>query len=165
MTVAIIIIVCCWIISFLFNGIESGLLSIDPVRLRQNVKRRVPAALQLNRLLKHPERLLATVLLVTNAADIIALLLLTSQLFRWYGYAGFCSHWSLRFRFIYLCCRSCLNRYSADFHFAHWCGLQACSNSRRFYFRRCSNSARDWASYSCQVTPGNGAAFLPRARN
>ena len=51
MTVAIIIIVCCWIISFLFNGIESGLLSIDPVRLRQNVERRVPAALQLNRLL------------------------------------------------------------------------------------------------------------------
>src|SRR5262249_153239 len=89
MTVAIIIIVCCWIISFLFNGIESGLLSIDPVRLRQNVKRRVPAGLQLNRLLKHPERLLATVLLVTNAADIIALLVLTSQLFRWYSYAGF----------------------------------------------------------------------------
>jgi putative hemolysin len=88
-TVAIIIIVCCWIISFFFNGIESGLLSIDPVRLRQNVKRRVPAALQLNRLLKHPERVLATVLLVTNATDIVALLLLTSELFRWYGYAGF----------------------------------------------------------------------------
>jgi putative hemolysin len=89
MTVAIIIIVCCWIISFFFNGIESGLLSIDPVRLRQNVKRRVPAALQLNRLLKHPERLLATVLLITNAADIVALLVLTSELFRWYGYLGF----------------------------------------------------------------------------
>jgi CBS domain containing-hemolysin-like protein len=89
MTVAIIIMVSCWIISFFFNGIESGLLSIDPVRLRQNVKRRVPAALQLERLLKHSERSLATVLLVTNAADIIALLLLTSQLVRWYGYAGF----------------------------------------------------------------------------
>jgi len=88
-TVAIIIIVCCWIISFFFNGIESGLLSIDPVRLRQNVKRRVPAALQLNRLLKRPERLLATVLLVTNAADIIGLLLLTTQLVRWYRYSGF----------------------------------------------------------------------------
>ena len=35
------------IVSFFFNGIESGLLSIDPVRLRQNVKRRVPAALRL----------------------------------------------------------------------------------------------------------------------
>src|SRR5207249_6461848 len=83
------IIFCCWTVSFFFNGIESGLLSIDPVRLRQNVKRRVPAALQLNHLLKYPERLLATVLLVTNAADIVALLLLTSQLVRWYGYAGF----------------------------------------------------------------------------
>ena len=83
------VILCCWIVSFFFNGIESGLLSIDPVRLRQNVKRRLPAALKLNRLLKHPERLLATVLLVTNAADIIALFLLTSQLVRWYGYAGF----------------------------------------------------------------------------
>ena len=89
MTVRSLIILCCWIVSFFFNGIESGLLSIDPVRLRQNVKRRVPAALKLNRLLKHPERLLATVLLVTNAADIVALLLLTSQLVRWYGYAGF----------------------------------------------------------------------------
>ena len=89
MIAAIIIIVCCWIISFFFNGIESGLLSIDPVRLRQNVKRRVPAALQLNRLLKYPERLLATVLLITNIADVVALLLLTSQLFQWYGYAGF----------------------------------------------------------------------------
>jgi len=83
------IIFCCWIVSFFFNGIESGLLSIDPVRLRQNVKRRVPAALRLNRLLKHPERLLATVLLITNAADVIGLLLLTHQLVRSYGYAGF----------------------------------------------------------------------------
>jgi CBS domain containing-hemolysin-like protein len=82
-------ILCCWIVSFFFNGIESGLLSIDPVRLRQNVKRHVPAALRLNRLLKHPERLLVTVLLVTNAADIVGLLLLTRQLVRSWGYAGF----------------------------------------------------------------------------
>src|SRR5436305_10956742 len=83
------VIFCCWTVSFFFNGIESGLLSIDPVRLRQNVKRRVPAALRLNRLLKHPERLLATVLLITNAADVIGLLLLTHQLVRLCGYAGF----------------------------------------------------------------------------
>ena len=38
-----VIILCCWIVSFFFNGIESGLLSIDPVRLRQNVKNGVPA--------------------------------------------------------------------------------------------------------------------------
>jgi CBS domain containing-hemolysin-like protein len=53
------------------------------------VKRRVPAAVRLNRLLKHPERLLVTVLLFTNAADILGLLLLTRELFRSFGYAGF----------------------------------------------------------------------------
>src|ERR1044071_1173777 len=88
MTIALII-VCCWIVSFFFNGIESGLLAIDPIRLRRNVKRRIPAALRLNRLLKRPEGLLVTVLLVTNAADIIGLLLLTRQLVRSLGYAGF----------------------------------------------------------------------------
>ena len=84
-----LIIFCCWIVSFFFNGIESGLLSIDPVRLRQNVKRGVAPALRLNRLLKQPERLLVTVLLFTNAADIFALLLLTRQLVHSFGYAGF----------------------------------------------------------------------------
>jgi putative hemolysin len=83
------IIFCCWIVSFFFNGIESGLLSIDPVRLRQNVKRRAPAAVRLNRLLKHRERLLVTVLLFTNAADILGLFLLTRQLVHSFGYAGF----------------------------------------------------------------------------
>jgi putative hemolysin len=83
------IIFCCWIVSFFFNGIESGLLSIDPVRLRQNVKRRAPAAVRLDRLLKHPERLLVTVLLFTNAADIFGLLLLTRQLVHSFGYTGY----------------------------------------------------------------------------
>lgn len=79
----------CWTVSFFFNGIESGLLSINPVRLRQNVKRRVPAALLLNRLLKHPERLLVTVLFITNAADIVGMLLLAWVFVRSYGSAGF----------------------------------------------------------------------------
>jgi CBS domain containing-hemolysin-like protein len=83
------IISCCWVVSFFFNGLESGLLSIDPVRFRQNLKRGVPAARRLDRLLKHPERLLATVLLCTNAADILGLLLLTRQLVGSYGYAGY----------------------------------------------------------------------------
>src|SRR5204863_1933363 len=84
-----LMIFCCWTVSFLFNGIESGLLSIDPVRFRQNVKRRVPAAVRLNRLLKHPERLLVTVLLFTNATDILGLFLLTRELVRSWGYAGY----------------------------------------------------------------------------
>jgi putative hemolysin len=59
------------------------------VGLRQNVKRRTPAAVRLDRLLKHPERLLVTVLLFTNAADILGLLLLTRQLVHSFGYTGY----------------------------------------------------------------------------
>jgi putative hemolysin len=82
-------IVCCWVVSFFFNGIETGLLSIDPVRLRQNAKRGIRPALRLQRLLKKPGRLLGTVLIVTNAADIIGLLLLTREFYRAFGRAAF----------------------------------------------------------------------------
>ncbi|HVI83447.1 MAG TPA: CNNM domain-containing protein [Chthoniobacterales bacterium] len=83
------IIIGCWAISFLFNGIEAGLASIDPVRLRYHVKLNQPAAMKLDRLLKTPGHLLGTVLLVTNFVEIIALLLLTRFLVSKFGAAGF----------------------------------------------------------------------------
>lgn len=79
----------CWAASFLFNGIEAGLMSIDPVRLRHNVKLRVPAAMRLDRLLKSPERLLVTVLLITNFVDIVALILLARRFVSRFGALGF----------------------------------------------------------------------------
>ena len=79
----------CWAISFLFNGIEAGLMSIDPVRLRHNVKLNRPAALRLDRLLKSPERLLVTVLLITNFVDIVALIFLARQFVSRFGAVGF----------------------------------------------------------------------------
>ena len=83
------IIIGCWAISFLFNGIEAGLASIDPVRLRYHVNLNQPAAMKLDRLLKTPGHLLGTVLLVTNFVEIIALLLLTRFLVSKFGAAGF----------------------------------------------------------------------------
>jgi putative hemolysin len=82
-------ILCCWTVSFFFAGIEAGLLSIDPVRLRHHVKQRNPSALRLERLMKRPERLFITVLLVTNMADILGLLLLTKLLVAFLGHMGF----------------------------------------------------------------------------
>src|SRR5881396_3269899 len=84
-----LIIVCCWAVSFLFAGIEAGLLSLDQVRLRHQVKLRNRSAMLLDRLLKKPERLLVTILLVTNFADISALLLLTRLLVSRFGTPGF----------------------------------------------------------------------------
>jgi putative hemolysin len=78
-----------WTISFFFAGIEAGLLSVDPVRLRSQVKQGSRAAMRLNRLTKNPERLLVTVLLVTNFANILGLLLMTRLLVNLFGTAGF----------------------------------------------------------------------------
>ena len=78
----------CWVISFLFNGIEAGFTSIDPVRLRHNLKLNLPAAVRLDRLLKSPERPLVTVLLITNFVDIVALILLARQFVSRFGAAG-----------------------------------------------------------------------------
>jgi putative hemolysin len=78
-----------WTVSFFFAGIEAGLLSIDPVRLRHQVKQNVAAAIRLDRLTKEPERLLVTVLLVTNFANILSLLLLTQLLVARFGNAGY----------------------------------------------------------------------------
>src|SRR5216110_3736480 len=85
----VFIIIGCWAISFLFNGIEASLTSIDPVRLRSHVKLNRPAAVRLDRLLQKPERLLVTVLLVTNLADILALLVMTRLLVIKFGAVGF----------------------------------------------------------------------------
>src|SRR4029434_32984 len=83
------LILCCWIVSFLFAGIEAGLLSVDPVRLRHQAKQYLRAAVRLNKLLKTRESLFETVLLITNAADIFGLLLLTRRCVWTFGPGGF----------------------------------------------------------------------------
>ena len=87
--IAWIIIFCCWVVSFVFAGIEAGLLSLDQVRLRHQVKLHNHSAILLGRLMKAPERLLATILLVTNFADIAGLLLLTRRLVALLGILGY----------------------------------------------------------------------------
>lgn len=84
-----LLIFACWLVSFLFAGIEAGLLSVDPIRLRYQVNQKKPSALRLSRLSTRPERLLITVLLITNMADILALLLLTRFFVNRFGTIGF----------------------------------------------------------------------------
>ncbi|MDQ6626644.1 MAG: CNNM domain-containing protein, partial [Verrucomicrobiota bacterium] len=76
-------------VSFLFTGVEAGLLSLDPVRLRHHVKQKTRGAGRLERLQDNPGRLLVTVLLITNIADIMALLLATRELVHSLGRFGY----------------------------------------------------------------------------
>lgn len=85
----IILLLACWGISFLFAGIEAGLLALDPVRLRHRAKSGDRPAQRLEKMLEQPERLLITVLLATNAADIVGLIILTHWLVRVFGWIGY----------------------------------------------------------------------------
>jgi len=82
-------IACCLAVSFLFSGIEAGLLSMSRVRLRHRVKLRDRAAMKLNLLLAQPEHLLATVLIVTNFMNIAAIAMTTGELVRHLGTRGY----------------------------------------------------------------------------
>ena len=75
-------------ISFVFSGLEAGLLAADPVRLRHDAKQR-RGARRIAQLLEHPQRLLVTILLLTAIADILAILLATRLLVGSFGYVGY----------------------------------------------------------------------------
>lgn len=79
----------CLLISFVFSGIEAGILSVNRVRLAHRAKLRDKAAIKLSKMLKTPHRLLVTVLIVTNLARIFALVLLTQELVRQFGNLGY----------------------------------------------------------------------------
>lgn len=77
------------LVSFTFSGIEAGIMSVNRVRLRHRVKSGDKAAINLDRLLSRPERMLVTVLLVTNLMNIFVIILSTSKLVRLMGPAGY----------------------------------------------------------------------------
>lgn len=77
------------LVSFIFSGIEAGIFSVNRVRLKHRVKLGDSAALKLNRLLAQPERLLITVLVVTNLMNIFTLTLATQKLSEWWGARGY----------------------------------------------------------------------------
>jgi putative hemolysin len=79
----------CLAVSFIFSGIEAGILSVNRVRLTHRARQRDRAALLLERLLAHPERLMITVLMVTNLANIFALVLVADWLVARLGQRGY----------------------------------------------------------------------------
>ena len=79
----------CLLASFLYAGIEGGLLSLNRARLRSRAHQGERGAVRLARLLGHPGRLLATVLLVTNFADVAALVLITDAFVHGFGMRGY----------------------------------------------------------------------------
>lgn len=79
----------CASISFVFAGLEAGILSVNRVRLQHYARSGNQAAVKLERLLREPGQLLVTVLLVTNFLNILAIALSTRELVRAFGHWGY----------------------------------------------------------------------------
>jgi CBS domain containing-hemolysin-like protein len=84
-----VVVALCLLVAFVFSGVEAGILSVNRVRLKHRVKLRDPAALKLERLLARPERLLVTVLVVTNLANVFAITITAQRLVGAFGFAGY----------------------------------------------------------------------------
>lgn len=76
-------------VAFLFSGMEAGLLSLNRVRLRHRIKQGDRTALLLEAMLRDVERVFITVLVVTNLATLVAVVLSTRELVRWIGGWGY----------------------------------------------------------------------------
>ena len=130
----------CLLVPGLFSGIEAGIMSINRARLRYQVKLRDKNAIKLERLLAHPERLLATVLLVTNLMNICAVAISTRALVRGlgvYGYAVAFIIWLPVYLGVALLPKSIFRR----FPIARWCLSRSCCGWFTGSCRRCSASA------------------------
>jgi CBS domain containing-hemolysin-like protein len=86
---ALLAILLCLLVSFVFSGIEAGIFSVNRVRLEHRAKQEDRAALTLQRLLANPDRMLITVLIVTNLSNIFALVLGTRLLVGQFGSYGY----------------------------------------------------------------------------
>lgn len=84
-----VVVFLCLFVAFIFSGIEAGILSVNRVRLKHRVKLRDRSALKLERLIARPERLLATVLIVTNLANVFAVTLTARHLVSHFGNTGY----------------------------------------------------------------------------
>jgi putative hemolysin len=72
------LLVLCLIVAWFFSGIETGLISINRLRLRHLVRRKVPGAEILQWFLQNPDALLGTTLVGTNIAVTVASILAVS---------------------------------------------------------------------------------------
>ena len=84
-----LVLVICLAVSFFVSGTETGILSLHRLRLRRLARQKDRAAIQLQRILEQPARLLVTALVITGLLNIVALVLLVNFFVGWLGWPGY----------------------------------------------------------------------------
>lgn len=76
------------LISAFFSAAEIGVMSLNRYRLRHLVKQKHKAAIRVNHLLTHPDRLLSIILIGNTVCNIVASMAVTLVGQSWYGETG-----------------------------------------------------------------------------
>lgn len=80
-----VVIGCCLVLSFLFSGMEAGVLALSRLRIRQMMRAGSPSAQVLYGYLESPENFLWTILVGNTLANLIAVGLVVTLLHEWLG--------------------------------------------------------------------------------
>ncbi len=78
----------CLVFTAFFSGIETGVISVNRLRLQHMTEQGVRGARRIRRFLDHPERLLGTTLVGTNLCNVGASVLAASLAARWWPQYG-----------------------------------------------------------------------------
>lgn len=73
----------CALLSFLCSGMEAGVFSLSPMRIRQQVRQGRRRARLLQGYLEHPERLLWTIMVGNVLTSFVVVSLIVATLYRW----------------------------------------------------------------------------------
>lgn len=84
----LVLIVTCLLGSCFFSGIETGLISINRLRLRHFVRRKVKGAITLQYFIDHPDEMLGTTLVGNNIVNTVLSVTSVSIGVRWFGGHG-----------------------------------------------------------------------------
>ncbi|MBV9997631.1 MAG: DUF21 domain-containing protein [Verrucomicrobia bacterium] len=84
-----VLVLVCLALSFVFSGVEAGLLSLNRVRLRHLARQGDPAAVRLQRILHGPAQVFVTVLVVTSLMNISAIVITANHLVERFGPWGY----------------------------------------------------------------------------
>jgi Mg2+/Co2+ transporter CorB len=76
------------VVSAFFSAAEIGVMSLNRYRLRHLVKQKNKAAIRVNQLLTHPDRLLSIILIGNTVCNIVASMAVTLVGQYWYGETG-----------------------------------------------------------------------------
>jgi len=84
----IIIFILLLFVAAFFSASETGMFAINRYRLRHRVRKKIPAAQRVAKLLKSPDRLLGVILLGSTFANVLATTVATLLAVHWFGPIG-----------------------------------------------------------------------------